>query len=97
MKELEIDLPKSDDSSVVARVKRLHFYSVREDFITVWKNHEQFLVDYEERVKRTIQRHAKIGNFTAHPINANELPTNKKQAANQTSFMICLLIYVICS
>lgn len=62
MKDLEIDLPKTDDSSVIARVKRLHFYSVREDFITVWKNHEQFLLDYEERVKKTIQRHAKIGN-----------------------------------
>lgn len=61
MKELEIDLPKADDSSVIARVKRLHFYSVREDFMVVWKNHEQFLLDYEERVKRTIQRHAKIG------------------------------------
>lgn len=62
MKELEIDLPKSDDTGVIARVKRLHFYSVREDFITVWKHHEQLLLDYEERVKSTIQRHARIGN-----------------------------------
>lgn len=61
MKELEIDLPNSDDTSVIARVKRLHFYSVREDFLTVWKHHEQFLLDYEERVKATIQRHARIG------------------------------------
>lgn len=60
MKELEIELPDADDSSVVARVKRLHFYSVREDFLTVWKNHEQFLLDYEERVKNTMQRQAKI-------------------------------------
>lgn len=63
MKEQEIDLPKSDDCSVIARVKRLHFYSVREEFIVVWKHHEQFLSDYEERVKKTIQRHAKIGNY----------------------------------
>lgn len=63
MKELEMDLPKSDDGSVIARVKRLHFYSVREEFLAVWKQHEQFLSDYEERVKKTIQRHAKIGNY----------------------------------
>lgn len=62
MKELEIDLPALDDSSVVARVRRLHFYSVREDFINVWKHHEQFLLDYEGRVKKTMQRQAKIGN-----------------------------------
>lgn len=61
MKELEIDLPKSDDSSVISRVKRLHFYSVREEFLDVWKQHEQFLLNYEDRVKKTIQRHAKIG------------------------------------
>ncbi|XP_031628587.1 syntaxin-4 [Contarinia nasturtii] len=60
MKEHEIDLPKSEDTSVIARVKRLHFYSVREDFIGVWKRHEQFLAEYEERVKKTIQRQAKI-------------------------------------
>lgn len=63
MKELEIELPKTDDCSIIARVKRLHFYSVREDFIEVWRTHEQFLVDYEERVKRTMHRHAKIGNL----------------------------------
>ncbi|XP_055301093.1 syntaxin-4 [Sitodiplosis mosellana] len=60
MKEQEIDMPTADDCSVIARVKRLHFYSVREEFIVVWKHHEQFLSDYEERVKKTIQRHAKI-------------------------------------
>lgn len=63
MKELEIDLPKSDDSGVIARVKRLHFYSVREEFIIVWKHHEQFLMDYEERVKTAIQRQARISNY----------------------------------
>lgn len=62
MKEQEIDLPQIDDSSIIARVKRLHFYSVREEFILVWNHHETFLLDYEERVKKTMQRHAKIGN-----------------------------------
>lgn len=62
MKELEMDMPKSNDCDIIARVKRLHFYSVREEFLIVWKHHEQFLLDYEERVKAAIQRHAKIGN-----------------------------------
>lgn len=61
MKDLEAELPIEDDGSVIARVKRLHFYSVREDFLNVWKQHEQFLLDYEEKIKRTVQRQAKIG------------------------------------
>lgn len=66
MKELEIDLPSADDGSVIARVKRMHFYSVREEFVDVWKNHEQFLLEYEERVKRTMQLQAKIGNYRSN-------------------------------
>lgn len=60
---MEIDLPKSVDSGVVARVKRMHFYCVREEFLTVWKQHEQFLHEYEERLKRAVQRQARIGKF----------------------------------
>lgn len=66
MKTLEIELPEPDDSSVIARVKRLHFYSVREEFVIVWKSHEQFLLDYEERVKKTMQLHAKIGTLQSN-------------------------------
>lgn len=62
MKDLETELPIQSDGSIVARVKKLHFYSVREDFINIWRQHEQFLLDYEERLKRTVQRQAKIGN-----------------------------------
>lgn len=61
MKQLEVDLPKPDDGSIVARIKRLHFYSVREEFLNVWKDHEQFLLVYEERVKKALLRQARIG------------------------------------
>lgn len=61
MKELEVDLPKPDDGTIVARIKRLQFYSVREEFLNVWKDHEQFLLVYEERVKKALLRQARIG------------------------------------
>lgn len=63
MRELEIELPNGNDGSTLARVKRLHFYSVREEFLQIWKQHEQFLMEYEDRVKRALQRQAKIGNI----------------------------------
>lgn len=61
MKEMEIELPSTDDSSTIARVKRLHFYSVREEFLGVWKHHEQFLIEYEERLVRRARFQAQIG------------------------------------
>lgn len=61
MKELEMELPSTNDKSIIARVNFLHFYSVREEFLIVWKQHEQFLLDYEERVKREVLRQARIG------------------------------------
>lgn len=66
MKDLEIDLPPKKDTTVIARIKRLHFYSVREEFINVWKQHEQFLIDYEEKIKRELQHQAKISKFPYH-------------------------------
>lgn len=61
MKDMEIDLPKINDSCIVARVKRWNFYCIREEFLTIWKEHEQFLNEYEERLKRTVQKQARIG------------------------------------
>lgn len=65
---MEIDLPKPSDGSIVARIKRLHFYSVREEFLHVWKDHEQFLVVYEERVKKALLRQAKMGEYNHEPM-----------------------------
>lgn len=67
MKELEIDLPEADDGTIVARIKRLHFYSVREEFLNVWKDQEQFLLLYEERVKKALQRQASLGKHNNRP------------------------------
>lgn len=61
MKDMEIDLPKTDDSCVIARVKRMNFYCIREEFLTIWKQHEHFLNEYEERLKRAVQKQARIG------------------------------------
>lgn len=56
-----MELPESSDASIVARIKRSHFYLVREEFLIVWKEHENFLLVYEERVKMALHRQAKIG------------------------------------
>lgn len=83
MKELEIDLPRSGDSSIVARIKRLHFYSVREEFLDVWKEHEQFLLVYEERVKKALLRQARIVDH-----NITEEETEAFIANNTTSLFV---------
>lgn len=56
-----MDLPDGTDMATVARVKRLHFYSVREEFLLIWRYNEQFLMDYEERLMRQVQKQARIG------------------------------------
>lgn len=83
MKELEMDLPKSGDMSMVARIKRLHFYSVREDFLNVWKTHEHFLLMYEEGVKKALLRQARIVDH-----NITEEETEALIANNTTSLFV---------
>lgn len=61
MKTLEVDLPQTDDHSLSGRINRLHFYSVREEFLNKWKEHELYLVEYEERLKKAIRLQAQIG------------------------------------
>lgn len=60
MRDLEKDLPFKDDHEVLSRIKRTNFYCVRDDFLTAWREHEHFLVVYEEKVKKTLIRQAKI-------------------------------------
>lgn len=61
MKDMEIDLPRANDSCIIARVKHMNFYCIREEFLTIWKQHEKFLNEYEERLKRAVQIQARIG------------------------------------
>jgi len=61
MKHLEEDLPFKDDVRAVARIKRSNFYLSREEFLSVWKEHEISLANYEEKLKKIIMRQAKIG------------------------------------
>lgn len=60
MKELEVNLPWKDDFSTLARVKRINFYCLRDDFLAAWREHEAFLVYYEERLTKSLIRQAKI-------------------------------------
>lgn len=63
MKALETDIPHGDDYAILSRIKRLHFYCIREDFLNVWQEHERFLMGYEDRLKKALKQHAKIGNL----------------------------------
>lgn len=60
MKELEVNLPWKEDYSTLARVKRINFYCIRDDFLAAWREHEAFLVYYEERLTKSLIRQAKI-------------------------------------
>lgn len=64
MKELEIDLPWKDDFTTVARIKRINFFCVRDDFLNAWREHEHFLVMHEEKIKKSLLRQAKLGMST---------------------------------
>lgn len=77
MKTIEVDLPSTDDHSLAARINRLHFYSVREEFMIVWKEHEQYLVEHEERLKKAIKRQAQIADTYITEEETEELLANK--------------------
>lgn len=59
-----MNLPWKEDYSTLARVKRINFYCIRDDFLAAWREHEAFLVYYEERVTKSLIRQAKIGIYT---------------------------------
>lgn len=63
MKTLEANLPWKDDFSTLARIKRTNFFCIRDDFLNAWREHEHFLMTYEEKVKKTLIRHAKISKY----------------------------------
>ena len=69
MKTLETNLPNREEDSTLSRIKRTNFYCVREDFLTTWREHEMFLVTYEEKVKKALMRQAKISNLNLMFVN----------------------------
>lgn len=60
MKKLEKTLPASNDFSTLARMKRIHFYCVKDDFAKSWSEQEQFLLQYEEKMKKDLMRQARL-------------------------------------
>lgn len=63
MKLLDVNQPDAKDFTLLARIKRLNFHCIRDDFLTAWHEHEAFLVYYEERLTKSLIRQAKIGKF----------------------------------
>uniref|UniRef100_A0A1L8DB90 Putative snare protein syntaxin 1 n=1 Tax=Nyssomyia neivai TaxID=330878 RepID=A0A1L8DB90_9DIPT len=78
MKKLEATLPFKDDFKAISRIKRYHFHFVREEFIDAWNEHEAFLVEYEERIKRMLKKQARIVNAAADEEELENLITEKK-------------------
>ncbi|GAB0097338.1 Syntaxin-4 [Sergentomyia squamirostris] len=78
MKKLEATLPFKDDFKTISRIKRYHFHFVREEFIDAWNEHEAFLVEYEERIKRILKKQARIVNASADEEEIENLITEKK-------------------
>lgn len=60
MKSLETNLPKLNDFTTLARMKRINFYCVKDDFVKAWSEHETFLVQYETKIKNDLMRQAKL-------------------------------------
>lgn len=88
MKEMEMELPTNSDMDTVARVKRLHFYSVREEFLIIWRYNEQFLMEYEERLVRQVQKQARIGRFSTQE---GAFFTKKKQNLGDGGCFVVLI------
>lgn len=60
MKKIEENLPFKDDLCALSRIKKYQFYYYREEFLSVWNEHENFLMSYEEKMKKLLVRQAKI-------------------------------------
>lgn len=63
MKRLEVSMPDAKDFALLARIQRLNFHCIRDDFLAAWHEHEEFLVYYEERLTKSLIRQAKISEF----------------------------------
>uniref|UniRef100_A0A0K8TNM0 Putative snare protein syntaxin 1 n=1 Tax=Tabanus bromius TaxID=304241 RepID=A0A0K8TNM0_TABBR len=77
-KELKADLPKSDDYTLEARMKRTLFYGMHQEYINIWTSHEEFLQNYETKLKKNLQLHSKIMNYQHTEEEVEELIRNKQ-------------------
>ncbi|XP_017120527.1 syntaxin-4 isoform X1 [Drosophila elegans] len=76
-KDFKTNLPKENDYSLEARMKRTLFYGLHQTFINLWHKNEIFLQNYETKVKKNLRLHTKIINSEASEQEIELLIENK--------------------
>ncbi|XP_023164800.2 syntaxin-4 isoform X2 [Drosophila hydei] len=76
-REFKANLPPETDYSLEARMKRTLFYGLYQTFINLWQKNEQFLQNYETKVKKNLRLHSKIINAEASEQEIELLIENK--------------------
>lgn len=59
IKEIEGEIDEKD-LRTIARIKRIQFLLIKDHYINTYREHEEFLVQYDTRVKKIAMREAKI-------------------------------------
>lgn len=60
---LKLKLRPKDDYSLGARMSRNLFYGLYRNYIEVWTRNENFLQQYEQKLKTNLQIQSRISNF----------------------------------
>ncbi|XP_061392625.1 syntaxin-4-like [Musca vetustissima] len=75
--EFRANLPPENDYSLESRMKRTLFYGLHQNYIDIWRKNEQFLHNYETKLKQHLQMQSKIINCNATEEEIEELISNK--------------------
>lgn len=59
IKEIEGGIDEKD-ASTIARIKRIQFLLIKDFYIRTYREHGEFLLQYESKAKKIAQREAKI-------------------------------------
>ncbi|KAM7348225.1 syntaxin-4-like isoform 2-T2 [Cochliomyia hominivorax] len=76
-KKLENNLPQPDDFSTLARMKRGLYYGFFQQYIMLWSRNEQFLMDFEQKMKKKLQIQSQILNCNLSDDDIENLIENK--------------------
>lgn len=60
--QLKAQLPSKDDYGLEARMNRNLFYGLYRNYIEVWTRNENFLQQYEHKLKTNLQIQSRISN-----------------------------------
>ncbi|KAI8127881.1 Syntaxin-4 [Lucilia cuprina] len=76
-KKLESKLPDPEDSSTLARMKRTLYFGFFQQYILLWSKNEQFLMDFEQKLKKRLQMQSQILNCNLSNDDIETLIENK--------------------